>query len=335
MNIGKQALFTGGFISASFLISTVVTFLVIKLCKKKAWYDSVNERKVHTGLVPRLGGIGFVPVAMVLAVICNLLTGSFNITNQPAVCSALAIFIFGVLDDFVDLKADIKLMVQVVAALVVMGFNFMYINAILAIISFFWIIGIVNSYNLIDGIDGLCGTLSLMACCTFGLYYWNLDTDIATTCFVLCGSIAGFLVFNAKNAKIFMGDGGSQFLGFFIATLALFQFRYGFTVEKCLIALNIVSIPMIDCVASIWRRLREHRAIMSPDKRHLHHKIMSLGFNATQTLLILISVQALVCGVCIVSWHLETITANILLGSCYAIMIILFSVVHYISRAKD
>ena len=151
----------------AFFISVVLIPCIIFICKKYSWYDSVNARKVHTGKIPRLGSIGFVSSFLISLLLCchfnpNIVKGSDVI---PLIVAGSLIFIFGVLDDFFDLNAKMKLSVQIIATVIMLANGNVIRNigafqlpAPLAyVLSFLWICGVINAFNLIDGVDGLCG----------------------------------------------------------------------------------------------------------------------------------------------------------------------------------
>lgn len=322
------------------LFSASLIPFVIKLCNKYHWYDSTNARKVHTGNIPRLGSVGFVTAFTVISVVYSLIEKDAHLsTLLPFVIAGFIIFLFGVIDDFLDLQAKYKLAVQIIAAVIIVlsGYRFKNIGAIVFplwfsyCLTFCWIIGIVNAFNLIDGVDGLCGGLSSLIILTLAIIYSSSATHSSAICFILVGSIYGFLIYNNPHpkAKIFMGDGGSQFLGFMIAALPLYQSTANFEYNKLFIMIDLVSIPMMDTIAAIWRRLREHRAIMSPDRLHLHHKLMNLGLNSRQILFVLLAIQACLCIVSGIAMYYRGFAGFVILGATFVIMVILFSIVHY------
>lgn len=326
---------------ASFVLSSVFIPIIIKLCKKHGWYDSVNARKVHKGNIPRLGSMGFVPAFTIMMAVYVLIVRDSSKTMIPFVIAGFVIFVFGIIDDFLDLRAIVKLFIQIIAALIVLigGFRFkqFYIWTIPAslgyLITFCWIIGIINAYNLIDGVDGLCGGLSAITLLALGIIYSRSVTDTAAACFILIAAICGFLLYNKPKAKIFMGDGGSQFLGFMIAALPLYQTTDTFETNKFFIVINLVSIPLIDCIAAIWRRIRDHRGIMSPDRSHLHHKLMNMGCSVGQILLILLGLQSVICIMCGIAMALKGTAALVLLICTFAGVNVFFCAIHYANRA--
>lgn len=337
-------LIISAFSAASFLLSVGLIPIVILFCKKFSLYDSVNARKIHSGNIPRLGGIAIFIAFFICAVICFFFDKNLSMKNAvPLLIAGVLIFIFGVIDDIVEMKAIFKLIVQIGASGIVVwnGFRFRQIFGwvmplpVSFVLTFCWILGIINAYNLIDGMDGLCGTLSLTALVTMGYVISGSFIEGAAACFMLSAAVVGFLVYNwpAPNAKIFMGDGGSQCLGFMIAVIPLYNISPELEFNKLLMMLVIVSFPMLDTIAAIWRRIRDHKPIMSPDKSHLHHKLLNLGFTKVQALFMVLGIQALICMTVVLSVYLETIKASILLGVAYLFMIGFFSVIHYTNRA--
>ncbi len=330
----------------AFAISAITIPFIIKFCHKHGIYDSINERKVHTGKIPRLGSVGFVP-AFTIGVIAYLFMQKqpfSQVTHViPLVIAGFIIFIFGVFDDLTEMKAKAKLFVQIVAAAIVVFSGYRFTNFygwelpvwIQIILTMGWIIGVVNSYNLIDGVDALCGGLSCICSLTLAYIYISVDTTAAATFVILIGAVLGFLLYNKPKAKTFMGDGGSQFLGFIICTLPLYKTDTVFEPQKLSLILLVCALPVFDTLAAIWRRAREHRSFFSPDKAHLHHKLMNLGFHTPGILVILYCVQILLCSVVVGSIAIGGERALILLVIGYLIAILFFTIIHYTNRAVN
>jgi UDP-GlcNAc:undecaprenyl-phosphate GlcNAc-1-phosphate transferase len=328
--------------------------LITRLSHRKEWYDTIDERKIHTGDVPRLGGIGF---SLVFIVTCLVLAiaGEKNYFGFRFIPVSIGMFLtvaFGVIDDFRILSSRTKLLIQLIAGLLVIlpGYTFhhlfffgdnFWIFAWLRIpLSFLWIVGLTNAINFIDGVDGLAGGISAIIAMTYAVIFASFgDTALVTLfCVCLAAAIGGFLFFNLPfpKAKIFMGDGGSQFLGFTLALLPLLD--QGNT--RANLPLSYVGalllIPIMDMVAAIWRRLREGRPIDSPDKAHVHHKLMFLGLSAWGIIRILYSLQ-IVLGILIffaVKFHGRSKASLIFLGLAYLIAIAFFTAIHYLNRRK-
>ncbi len=324
------------------VVSVISMPLIIAVCRKRGWYDKPDARKVHTCRVPRLGGmgfvLGFVLGSAVYMIACKEDTGVFI----PFTVAGLIIFAAGIMDDIKDLPAIVKLISQCIASAVIVGSG-RYYRSVLCfelpsylgmIATFVWIVGVVNAYNLIDGIDGLCGGLSVLTILAYGLIFTHSDSEGAALCFLLAAAVIGFLPYNIWKAKIFMGDGGSQFLGLMLAVLPLIQTTGNFEGIKALIALNLVALPVVDMIAAIWRRIRDHKKIMSPDRSHLHHKLMNLGLKSTQVLILLLAIQVFLCVVSGISVGLAPATSYILLSFTFILVLIFFSFVHFLNKAK-
>ena len=330
------------FIVLSGVLSFVSMPLIMLFCKKFSLYDYQNARKIHSGNIPRLGGVGIFFSFMISA---SIFLTTDKITNihriLPLIIAAAIIFIFAVLDDLLTLPAIIKLIVQLIAVSIVVfnGFRFRQIFGwvlplpVSIILTFCWILGVINAYNLIDGLDGLCGSFSISAIITLGILYTLTGNEEATLCYILAASILGFLCFNWPPAKLFMGDAGSQFLGFMISVFPLFDSSNVFEYNKLLIMIVITSFPVFDTIAAIWRRIRDKRPIMSPDRSHLHHKLLNMGYSKYTALYLLCFLQFLLCGSVIISYFLGSGRGMALLLESTTFIVLFFSFVHYTNRA--
>lgn len=334
------------FAGIGFLISFISMPIIITLCKKYECYDYSDERKIHTGKIPRLGGIGIVIGFFISTILYLIFTDEINFWQTfPLILAGTIVFVFGILDDFKNLRAIIKLFAQIVAALIVVfsGFRFKQIfNWTLSIpisyiLTICWIIGVINAYNLIDGLDGLSGTLTFTTSVTLGILYFSSGNFESGVCFCLAAAILGFLCFNWPPAKIFMGDSGSQFLGFVIAILPFYTTSSdSFEFNKFFMVIVLTSFPVFDTIAAIWRRLREHRSVMSPDASHLHHKLLHLGFSKKATLVLVLIFQILLCVTVVLSYCMSKrslIDGIILLSVAIVFMIVFFAIIHFTNRA--
>ena len=336
----------------SMWISTVLSFalsacsfpFIIALCKRYRLYDPVSARKIHSGNIPRLGGIGIVGAYYVSLCVYSLILKRLSLLILlPIFISGLIIFAFGVLDDLRAMPAVYKLIAQIIAACIVIygGFEYRQIFGIIlprwisVPLTVLWIISIINAYNLIDGLDGLCGGLVLLTALTLFILFHTIANPIAQAFLLIAASVFGFLLFNEPPAKIFMGDGGSQFLGFIIATAPLCLASQSFEFNKLLMMCVLISIPMLDTLAAVWRRVRDHRPIMSPDRSHLHHKLLNIGFSAKQAMITLVAIQAILCSAVCFTIYLSRIQSTVLLSIVYAFMIFFFSIIHFINRAVN
>ena len=330
------------YIALSFIVSATIIPLIIFLCHKQGWYDHINERKVHSGSVPRLGGVGFA-AAFAIAT-CLYLSTQSNLSLElffPIIIAGLIIFAFGIIDDFLELPAKLKFLVQVVATFIMIfsGTRFTqlgpwHLGVLSYPVTFFWVIGVINAFNLIDGVDALCGSISTLVLLTLGsLYLIAHRLDIAGICLILAVAVAGFLLYNKPKAKIFMGDGGSQFLGFMIASIPLFPFGNSFDYNRTLVAFILASIPILDTIAAIWRRTREGRSFFSPDRAHLHHKLMNMGYSTRGLLAILVLLQFGLCAFVFIGLWCGPVRGSFILLGAVCVASAFFVVIHYTHRA--
>ena len=332
------ALFSG----LSFILSVISLPIIIKICHKLGLYDKIDARKVHTGKIPRLGGLAiFGPFFVSSGLYYHFNEDIMVRTVLPLLIAGMIVYSFGLIDDLFDLKAIIKLIGQVVATSIVVlnGFCFSQVfgftlpKVLSVILTFGWVLGLINAYNLIDGLDGLCGMLSITVIITLGVCFLMSGNIESSLCFILSASILGFLIFNFPPAKTFMGDNGAPFLGFMIAILPLYSSSNSFEYNKVLMMIVLAAFPIFDTIAAIWRRLREHRSIMSPDKSHLHHKLMNMGYSGKQVLFIMTLLQLLICATVVLSLYLGFRKGTALLLETLAFVTIFFSVIHFANRA--
>ncbi len=306
MRVWQSALVAG---IAAFLLNIIVTPLVMRIANRFKWYDVPNQRKIHTRPIPRLGGVGmFVSFALSTCAVSALLWtasgGGDRGVMEPrflAILGGMALIHWmGLADDFHNLRAPLKLLIQIVAAVLVTAGGFAIRSVSLPYIGRFslgiaaypvtvlWIIGIANAINLIDGMDGLAGGISVFAALTMGVVaIIQGRSEAALLALALAGAIAGFLVYNLPPARIFMGDSGAYFLGFMLATIALMGISRIATVGSLIIPLTLLIIPVMDTMAAIVRRVREGRHPFSPDKEHLHHKLLALGLGERHILAVI------------------------------------------------
>ncbi|MBQ6655213.1 MAG: undecaprenyl/decaprenyl-phosphate alpha-N-acetylglucosaminyl 1-phosphate transferase [Erysipelotrichaceae bacterium] len=271
-----------------FIFPTVVSAILIipvrMIAFKFGLYARENNRTVHHGNIPRIGG-----VAIFLAFMgCSLFLLKDVSNFKGLLIGATIIFIFGFLDDAFDLRPILKVVGQFLAATAVifigkvalttinLPFGIVLDFDILSyIVTYLWIIGITNAVNLIDGLDGLAGGFSIIVLLTICLLGNQVDqTTMIPICLILAGSTMGFLFYNFHPAKIFMGDCGSQLLGYMIASIALSGFK-GTTFITLFIPILLLFIPISDTFLAIIRRKLRGQKISSPDKGHLHHMLMN------------------------------------------------------------
>lgn len=299
-------MFTWLGIAAAFLVTLCMTPLAIRLARKYNIVDIPNQRKVHTTPTPRMGGIaiyaGFVVGALLL----------MTFTRQVAalLVGGTIVMLTGLIDDFKDISPKLKLLGQIIGALVLVygGFTIRFITnpfngslislGIFAVpITVIWLVGISNAVNLIDGLDGLCSGVSTIAALSTAVVCISQGEFTAgALAGVLAASALGFLRYNFNPAKTFMGDCGSLFLGFILGTLSLMGLSKGATVVSVFIPFIILGVPFFDTVCAIIRRLWLKKPVLQADKMHLHQTLLGMGLSHRQTVLTIYAI-ALVMGI--------------------------------------
>ncbi|MDR3148362.1 MAG: undecaprenyl/decaprenyl-phosphate alpha-N-acetylglucosaminyl 1-phosphate transferase [Treponema sp.] len=323
--------------------------LILKISRRMAWYDHINDRKVHTGNVPRLGGLGFAVPFIVWSFVITLgITKSgYGFRFLPSLFALALILVSGIRDDFKPMAPRYKLIFQTGAALCALASGYTFKRIVFAgasdplipgwellryPISFLWLVGMTNAVNFIDGIDGLAGGVSLLAVLSFGAMVPGASGLTPLLCLCLASAILGFLVFNAPypRAKIFMGDGGAYFLGFTLALLPLMG--DGEQSLPIFHAAAVLLIPILDTTAAVWRRLRDGRRIDSPDRSHTHHKLLNLGLSSRRIDALLFSLQIVLGLLVYVSLRIPTLLSLIPLTLAYLAGIGFFIVIHFLNR---
>lgn len=297
--------------SMIFISTLLLSLLITPLIKKIAYVinavDHPKERKVHNKVMPRMGGVGiYLSFIMVYSMYIYLSHDEFNETNLAIMLGGLIIVLTGVIDDLYQISPKKKLIGQFIAALIVLSFDirldFVFVPFLDNPIHFgwfsypltiLWIIGITNSINLIDGLDGLASGVSAIAGTTLFLIALMMgDFFIAALCLAFVGSILGFLFYNFHPASIFMGDSGSLFLGFFLSVVSLIGFKQ-VTITAFVIPILFLAVPISDTLYAMLRRKLNHTPISSPDKNHLHHCLLELGFSHRKTVLVIYGISVL------------------------------------------
>ena len=271
--------------------------IVIVWAKKRRLVDEPDPRKIHSQPIARVGGVVIYVAAMltllpVLALPNNvgkvLRLSQFELL--ALFCGSTLIFFVGLYDDLKGVRVRSKLLAQFIAALCVCGSG-IYIDRFfvgdlwtvkLGLFSWpltiLWIIGITNAINLIDGLDGLAAGICAIACGVMAILSMSQGNIVlATITLALFGSITGFLLFNFHPARIFMGDCGSLFLGFTIATVSVLTTAKSEALVGICLPMLVLGIPIFDTLLSILRRFLNRRGILSPDRGHFHHLLLDRG----------------------------------------------------------
>ena len=258
--------------------------------------------------MPRLGGLAIYGAFL----FGYIMYGTINTQMISILISSFILVLLGVFDDIKPIRAKVKLLVQIVVALIVVLYGKLYFSEISILglklflpiwlnkaIAVFFIVGAINAINLIDGLDGLCAGISSIYFITISIIALilnkmnGLDTIL---CIIMLGSTLGFLTHNFPPAKVFMGDCGSTFLGFMIAVIALLGFK-GATFTSLVIPVVILAVPIFDTLFAILRRIIHHRSIDEPDMNHLHHQLLKMKFSPKVTILIIYGIDILFSAV--------------------------------------
>lgn len=289
----------------AFVVAAAVTPAAIKIAPKIGAMDiPKDERRMHKKPMPRFGGIAIYLGIMVALAIFAL--KDKGITSVMTGCTL--IYMLGLIDDLKDLKPLVKLCGQIVCATVVyiMGVRIEFITNYFGpgnmafgdvacfIITVLWLIAITNAVNLIDGLDGLAaGIAAISALCIGYVAYIHGQYVPTLAMMAIAGAALGFLPYNFNPAKIFMGDSGSELLGFSIAAVSILGTVKSATIVVVIIPALVLGLPIFDTVMAIFRRLAKHQSIGTADKDHLHHRIMKAGFGQKRAVMILYCISGI------------------------------------------
>ncbi len=296
----------GGSFAAAFAIALIITPVSIWLAPKIGAMDvPKDDRRVHSKAIPRFGGMAIFFGIMTSTVVFVIPQFVDKQAISGLILGALVIFAGGVIDDLKTLGPKSKLLIQLLSACVVYGFGirFTFIGVVFSgaagevatfILTVIWIVGMINAMNLIDGLDGLAaGIAAIAALCIAYAAYIHGHYLAATAMLAIAGGTLGFLPYNFNPAKCFMGDCGSQFLGFCLAAYALIQPVKSATIMAIVLPVFVMAIPLFDTIFAILRRLIRRKSIMEGDKEHLHHRIMRAGFGQKRTVMLLYCISGI------------------------------------------
>ena len=297
-------------------VATVMTALVLRFALTRGLYDQPDHRKVHARPIPRLGGVAivigfFVPVTELLIVEAGARDALTRDTLQLVglYVGGFLIAALGLFDDLRGANARQKLVVEVAVALLMYGLGYrieaisnpfggsVELGVLALPVTVLWFVGVMNAVNLIDGLDGLAGGIGLISVMTlFALSAIEGDTLGCLLCACLGGSLVGFLIFNFNPARIFMGDTGSLFLGFVLASFSIASSNKGSTAIALVVPILALGLPIVDTMWAIGRRFRAQRPIFSADQEHIHHRLLKAGFSHRGAVLTLYGLALALAG---------------------------------------
>ena len=286
----------------TFLASLILVPIVKKIAIHINAMDEPNERKIHKVPMPRLGGL-----AIFLAFLLGyMLYGEISTQMLSILIGSFLLILVGIVDDIHSVKARYKLIVQIVAATIVvlygelyftnvtlLGFNIYFNEFWGSLTSIIFIVAITNAINLIDGLDGLAAGISSIYFLTIAIIAFILNRigglDVIIS-LIMLGSTLGFLFHNFPPAKIFMGDTGSLFLGFMISIIALLGYKVT-TFTSLIVPILILAIPIFDTLFAILRRILKGQNIGVADKEHFHHQLLKMKYSPTKSILIIYAID--------------------------------------------
>lgn len=333
------------YIIGAFVISFIFTFASTPLVRRLAFKIGAidvpkDKRRVHKKPTPRIGGIAMV-FGFAVAALC------FSEPSRQmlgTMCGLAVIFVMGIIDDCKELSAKLKFVVQIVAALIVIyagdikidiftNPNFLNPSSPYLIlpewmsvtVTVLWIVFITNAVNFIDGLDGLAaGVSAIMSVSLVFIAVRVGEYQIAVMGIALMGSCFGFLPFNFNPAKIFMGDTGSTFLGFMLATLSIQGVFKSYAVISFAVPLLILGLPLFDASFAMIRRILSGKSPMVADRGHLHHRLIDMGFSQKQTVFILYAISG-VLGISAVLLAESGVLRALLLLICVLVLLLIGS----------
>jgi len=282
--------------SIALAVAYFITPQVMNLAIKVGALDAPDERKVHKGLIPRMGGLA-IYAGFVLAVLASM-----HVSREimGLLVGGTVILIVGIIDDLKPLPPKVKLLGQIIAAAVLVMFDIridwltnpfgdmLYVDYLAIPLTILWVVSLTNTVNLIDGLDGLAAGVSTIASVTILLValqqnFWT----VAILTAALAGSALGFLQHNFNPAKIFMGDTGSMFLGYMLAAISILGAVKSAATIALIVPIVALGLPILDTAFAIIRRYMSGRPIFKPDKGHLHHRLLEMGLTQKQAVLLM------------------------------------------------
>ncbi len=284
--------------AVAFIITFLAIPIILEVAEKKNLYDIPDERKIHTNPVASLGGVGIF-AGFLLASLLSI-QGYLNPEFQYFFAAALVIFFLGLKDDLMILSASKKFIGQIIAASILIhlgGIRFDSMHGLFGIedvsegfglaVSYLTIIVVINSFNLIDGVDGLASSLGILSMLVFGIYFFAINQQAyALLSFSMAGSLMAFLIFNHQPAKIFMGDSGSLMIGLINSILVIKFINVANSplavvhVESAVaVGFAILIVPLLDTLRVFSIRILKGRSPFTPDRNHVHHLLLDRGLS--------------------------------------------------------
>ncbi len=324
----------------SFLIALLSVPVIIRIAREKKLYDEPDARKLHTRPIASLGGVGIF--------IAFTLSALFFISMKEApefqaiMAASIVVFFLGLKDDILIISASKKLLGQIAAAAIIIHiahiridsmhgmFNIYQLPELVSILlTYTAIIVITNAFNLIDGVDGLAGSLGVLTTVCFGIYFFQASMPAyAMMAFAMSGSLVAFLIYNRHPAKIFMGDSGSLLVGLINSVLVIKFITVAdsnagtFPIQSSVaIGFSILFVPLFDTLRVFSMRMLKGRSPFSPDRNHVHHLLVDKGFNHTQVTFSCVAFNALFIAIAYLTRSLgSTIVLSCMIATAFTVI---------------
>ncbi len=349
--------------SVSFIITFLGIPIVMQVADSKKLYDVPDERKLHTRLIASLGGVGIF-AGFILASLLSIQGQGTNDLQQffAFFAASIVIFFLGLKDDLMILSASKKFIGQILAASILIHLGDIRLDSMYGLfgveklpegfglaLSYLTIIVIINSFNLIDGIDGLAASLGILTMLVFGTYFFAINYQAyALLAFAMAGSLAAFLIFNHHPAKIFMGDSGSLMIGLINAILVIKFINVAHDPQVTIpvtssvaIGFAILIVPLLDTLRVFAIRIFNGKSPFTPDRNHVHHLLLDRGLGHSAVTLTCVSVNI---GFILLAWLGRSMGTTLLLGIMLALAFTGIGMLYYyrkthtrmvIARKKD
>jgi UDP-GlcNAc:undecaprenyl-phosphate GlcNAc-1-phosphate transferase len=319
------------------LVSIIITPLVKRFAIKVNAIDiPKDERRVHNKPIPIMGGLAL----YISFVIGTILYNGILTTSQLGIIIGVTIIVIGgIIDDIKELSPKYKLLIQIIAAicLLISGvrisiitnpfrsfYPYLNIGWIHIPVTIIWIVGVTNAFNLIDGLDGLAAGIAFISSVTLMIVsILNGRLEAAFLTAVLSGAILGFLPYNFNPASIFMGDTGSQLLGFLLAAISIEGAIKSATAFVIAVPILAFGLPIYDTLFAMIRRKVNGRPMMQADKGHLHHRLLDMGLSQKQAVVIMYFISAVLGGIAIIAMQMSTQRAYFLLALVIVIIVLI------------
>ncbi len=330
---GLDVLLTG---SVSFIITFLAIPIVLQIAESKKLYDIPDERKLHNRPIASLGGVGIFAGFILAALLSIQGQNSADLQNFFAFfAAAIVIFFLGLKDDLMVLSATKKFIGQILAASILIHLGDIRLDSMYGLfgieklpegfglaLSYLTIIVVINSFNLIDGVDGLAASLGILTMLVFGAYFFAINYQAyALLAFAMAGSLGAFMIFNHHPAKIFMGDSGSLMIGMINAILVI---KFINVAHEPLVAIpvtasvaigfSILIVPLLDTLRVFGVRILNAKSPFTPDRNHVHHLLLDRGLSHAAVAFTCVGINI---GFIVLAWVTRS------LGTTYVMLIML------------